>query len=258
MLTALLVFSFVLPAPECKNPAGSFMTSPRPNGVAQCDTSFNLKPQWQAVASTDGHARSTLAGDETNLEQWRNHLELKTDVDEMVPHTAIEKHNPNSSLTVASSVGSAADLPNSHCPWHLAMQRYWPAFFRNNVLVYELTKVPTSPRPYYEAIVCSMPNIRCRAKTIEALQEQLLKQYASYLETLLEDTVPEGNSSDKLFNSESWIARLSLKSQLSNEPRSRRPTRAPGLTVEVQKVPAIFDPGYFDLIFPYGIHDYSY
>ena len=53
--------------------------------------------------------------------------------------------------------------------------------------MYDLVKSPTYNNAYYEAYVCCMPNIRCRAKTIESLHEQLLQQYSQYLAKMLQD-----------------------------------------------------------------------
>jgi len=55
-----------------------------------------------------------------------------------------------------------------------------------NYLIYDLEKSPTFNSPYYEAYVYCMPNIRCKAKTIEALEMQLLQKYSQYLAMLLQ------------------------------------------------------------------------
>jgi len=184
MLTVLLVFSFVLPAPECKNPVSPLMVSPRPNGIELRVTSFNMKPEWKAVASIDGHTKSTLSGDETNLEQWRNQIET-VKIEDLAPRKAM----PITSNSRISRHLRFTDRPICiHAPWYLTVQQHWPDCFGTEpVLCYELVKSPTLQKPYYEAVVFSMPNIRCRAKTIELLQEQLLQHYSEYLSKILQD-----------------------------------------------------------------------
>ncbi len=183
MLTVLLVFSFVLPAPDCKNPVSSLMVSPRPNGIELRVTSFNMKPEWKAVASTDGHAKSTLPGDETNLELWRNSVQT-VKIEDITPLQAIPIPEDDGSLGIRRVRG----LANGHRPWYLAINE--PCLnrsFKERVLMYDLVKSPTFNSPYYEAYVCCMPNIRCKAKSIESLQEQLLQQYSQYLAKMLQD-----------------------------------------------------------------------
>jgi hypothetical protein len=184
MLMVLLVFSFVLPAPDCKNPVSSLMTSPRPNGIELRVASFNMKPEWKAVASTDGHTKSTHLGDETNLEQWRNSVQT-VKIEDLAPRKAMP-------ITAYSRVSLYHRFTYQamfiHAPWYLTVQQHWPDCFGTEpVLYYDLVKSPTLQKPYYEAVVCPMPNIRCRAKTIELLQEQLLKQYSEYLAKMLQD-----------------------------------------------------------------------
>lgn len=165
----------------------------------------NLKPTWKVGQVTSASNDSLNQSDESNLEHWRNQFELKNDVDELAPHTAIEKDKPCSGIVVSARIVSEADILNYHSPWQLAIQRNWPAFFRNNVLVYELTKVPTSQKPYYEAFVCCMPNIRCKAKTIEALQEQLLHQYSEYLAKMLQDEEDFPTRQPNIRSNHEWL-----------------------------------------------------
>jgi len=63
-----------------------------------------------------------------------------------------------------------------HCP-HL--------FVKESVLYYDITRTPSSESPYYEALVSSMPNIKCQGQNKEDLEQQLLKEYANYLSELV-------------------------------------------------------------------------
>ena len=226
MLTALMAWAFLVSEPTYKSGGSLHVASPEKLGIyklKQTTFPYTLNPQWQVARITSRTDSNSIQAGESNLEQWRNAFEL-VNIEELTPHTAIKKHNPDSDYGVGTSIGSAADLPNSHCPWHLAMQRYWPGYFQNNVLVYEITKTPTGQKPYYEAFVCCMPNIRCKAKTIELLEEQLLQHYASYLETLMEQSIPESGRKNEVIFGESWIAKQPARSEIKADLRILSPS----------------------------------
>ena len=198
------------------------MTSPRPNGIELCVTSFNMKPEWKAVVSTDGHTKSTLPGDETNLEQWQN-LQQAINVDALIPRKAIPISARSHDYYYSGSYTGQEMC--THAPWYLAIQRHWPNYFGSKpILFYDLVKSPTSRKPYYEAFVCCMPNIRCKAKTIELLEEQLLQHYASYLETLLEESIPEPGRKSEVIFGESWIAKQPARSEIKADMRILSPS----------------------------------
>ncbi len=199
----------------------------------------NLKPTWKIGQVTSANNDSLSQSNESNLEQLHNQMET-VKIEDLAPKLAIQNNNkehsgPQYRIRYGMKIETAKS--NYHCPWHLAIQSSWPGYsYVAKILQYDLVKSPTIEKPYYEAFVCSMPNIRCKAKTIEALQEQLLHQYSEYLAKMLQDEEDFPN----------------------NHHDIRRPTRTLGLPAEGQKAPAITDPGYLDLIFPYGIHDYSH
>lgn len=188
---------------------------------------FTLSPRWQ-VEGCKQNDNDSAYSTESNYEQWQK-LTLSVKIEEIAPRIAIQK----STLSIAKErdilwrkkmmemsvlplsmpvyqIAVSDDMRTrivayvtpdlSHCPWHLGIQRDWPGYFSNrNILVYDVIKTPSTRNPYYEAIVCSMPNIRCKAKTIELLEQQLLQQYASYLLNLMEtengSTVQPNNQS---------------------------------------------------------------
>lgn len=175
---------------------------------------FTLSPRWQ-VEGCKQNDNDSAYSTESNYEQWQK-LTLAVKIDEIAPRIAIQKSTlsiakerdniwrqkmmemnalplsmPVYQITVSDDmrtrIVSYVTPELSHCPWHLGIQRDWPGYFSNrNILVYDVIKTPSTRNPYYEAIVCSMPNIRCKAKTIELLEQQLLQQYASYLLNLME------------------------------------------------------------------------
>ena len=123
-------------------------------------------------------------GSPSNLEHWRN-LSQKMSVEDIVPRQAIPRIKEHSQISISRIIG----LTSGHRPWcmeinELSLDR--PTVMEN-YLIYDLVKSPTFNSPYYEAYVCCMPNIRCKAKTIEALEMQLLHEYSKYLAMLLQN-----------------------------------------------------------------------
>jgi len=146
---------------------------------------LNLRPSWKIDQITTHSNIAPCSSNESNLEQWRN-LVQTIKVEDVAPRQAIPIPKDDGSLGIRRVRG----LVNGHHPWYLAINE--PCLdrsFKECVLMYDLVKSPTFNSPYYEAFVCCMPNIRCRAKTIEALQEQLLQQYSQYLAKMLQDEV---------------------------------------------------------------------
>jgi hypothetical protein len=142
-----------------------------------------------------------------------------------------------------------------HHPWHLAIQRHWPEYFgTDSALSYTLLKTPNLHQPYFEAVVTLIPSIRCRGKTLEQVQKQLLQLYSSYLENLIEEGVSDYDRRDEEVFGELWKATLPLKSELTiNDEVKRRSSRNPNWNLEgreAQQAPT----GHWDLVFPYGNH----
>lgn len=138
---------------------------------------------------------------ESNLEQWE-HLAQTVKIEELPPQQAIEKRKEEGIIV---SCVYDSDPMTPHCPWHPGIQQPWPKFLGiGSYLHYELVNTPSTQKPYYEAVVCSMPTLRCKAKTIELLQKQLLQQYANYLETL---------QKPKVFERASWIGNMPFQSK---------------------------------------------
>jgi len=81
------------------------------------------------------------------------------------------------------------------------------------------------------------------------------------LSTTLLQFYLDPNMEAKAFESKSWIEKMPYQSHDESKHEYqdiRRPRRTSGLPTEGEKAPEIFAPGYFDLIFPYGIHDYGH
>lgn len=152
----------------------------RPEGVV-----VYLKPTWKVGQETLAKIDSLKESGESNLEQWRNLMQTAKS-ENITPRKAIPISAKSHDYYYSGSYNDQSMC--THAPWYLTVQQHWPDYFGSEpVLFYDVVRTPTMQKPYYEAIVCSMPNIRCKAKTMEALQEQLLQQYSQYLAKLLED-----------------------------------------------------------------------
>lgn len=213
LLMALSLVSADIAAkrPDCY-PASYRVKSPAELGIFKTGgVEVSLIPNWQSTQIAVQNSNSFTSSNASNLEQWRN-LSQAVNVEDLAPRFAVqmsgppgdwrrgyefcERNTPNNSvnaligftnLKAATSLDGRIYLSDSHYPWHIALQQKLPEQYSKHVLVYELVKTPTSQKPYYEAFACSMPNIRCRAKTIESLKEQLLQQYSQYLVKMLQD-----------------------------------------------------------------------
>lgn len=145
----------------------------------------NLKPIWRVAQLTSANKESIKPIDESNLELWR-YLTQTAKIENITPRKAVPITAKSHDYYYSGSYNDQAMC--THAPWYLTVQQHWPEYFGSEpVLFYEVIRTPTMQKPYYEAIVCTMPNIRCKEKTIEALQEQLLQQYSQYLAKMLQD-----------------------------------------------------------------------
>lgn len=181
-------------------PASHIPKSPESLGLSKSTNHVivDMKPCLK-VARCDSSECKLNKSDESNLEQWRSQTQI-VKIEDLAPQLAVEKVKQRDGL-----FGFEIEQC-SHCPWHLDIQLSYPDNpLVSNVLLYEITKSPTLQNPNYEAIVCAMPNIRCKAKSVELLQEQLLKQYADYLGTLLEDNVPVSTFPDENRHPRYWM-----------------------------------------------------
>ncbi|MFT3880819.1 MAG: hypothetical protein QM703_14305 [Gemmatales bacterium] len=144
----------------------------------------NLKPTWKVSQVVSVNNQSLKPSKESNLEQWRN-LVQKMSVEDVVPRQAIPRIKEYGHIGIRYVKG----LTSGHRPWCLGINEL--SFDRppiaESYLIYDLVKSPTVTNPYYEGFVCCIPTIRCKAKTIELLQEQLLQQYSQYLAKMLQD-----------------------------------------------------------------------
>ncbi|HQR07560.1 MAG TPA: hypothetical protein PLN21_12100 [Gemmatales bacterium] len=223
-----------------------------PKNTTSCQytgVSLILKPHWQINSQSNPNEKQAVVSSETNLEAWKSQVHAPH-VYEMAPTIAIQYTRPNR----FGSSGFVEPI-SIHHPWHLAIQRHWPDYFgTETALSYHLLKMPTTHQPYYEAVVSAVPSIRCRGKTLEQVQKQLLQQYASYLENMMEEGVSDYERRDEVVFGEAWNATLPVKSELtSNDEVKRRSSRNPNWSLEgkeAQHAPT----GHWDLVFPVGYY----
>lgn len=143
---------------------------------------------WRSVESSKREEPAEILAPETNLEHWRSLLVTKQSV-ALMPTVALDHSMKEEGVVVFIRLRPSRILFGyDHRPWHVVIQSKYPELYHHNtILYYDLTKSPTTQKPYFEAVVCAMPNIRCKAKTLELLHQELLQRYASYLETLMEE-----------------------------------------------------------------------
>lgn len=253
MLTLMLMMA-------ATQPARGFDYLPRnTTGCQYSGAGLSLKPRWQISTQAGSKIEQPVGIEITNLEGWKGQLQ-DVKVDELAPRCAL----PELSKQMRSGSSGFCDFRlDEHRPWHLAIQRQFPNYFgTETVLYYKLIKKPTESKPYFEAVVCAMPNIRCRGKTLEQVKENLLKQYTFYLATLIdeqddfEDRCIYGSRFESciIIYDEAWNARLPLKSELVSGAEELRRQFKREFDRHGKDV-GMFSPGYLDLIFPYGLHE---
>lgn len=189
-----------------------------PKNTTACQytgASFILKTKWQFNSQSNPIEERDVVQAETNLDTWRSQR-LAHQINELSPKIAIDSERLGYRFR-----GGFRDMLYTHYPWHLAIQHHWPDYFgKDPVLTYRLLKLPTTRQPYYEAAVTAVPSIRCRGKTLEEVQKQLLQLYASYLENLMEEGVSDYDRRDEEVFGESWKAKQLIRSEIKAEIRS--------------------------------------
>lgn len=171
MLTALL---FLVAATQ---PAQCFGELPRNTSTCTYTGVDGLvKPFSQTNVDWDSETVPELPIAESNRTSWQR---LKNE--------ELERDQIPTKATQPIISRGRSFIDRYHRPWHTAFRSLWHDFeLISKVVLYEVSHMPTLREPYYEGFVTPMPNICCRAKSLEQLQDQLLKQYAQYLRILSE------------------------------------------------------------------------